>query len=576
MKAMRSIKIIFLSLILFFFLPACEKGKEPIQPTSEKESKPVSSEITLEEGCSACHGAEGVDSKPGIPYLAGQPAQYLEKAMYSYLILDRKREIMRQAIFDIDAEKRRELANYFANSKAQWGGGIESEVVDSRTPDPSAIRAGKAISRSCSSCHGTDGNSVKTGVPSLAGLQPEYFVPAIKDYLNGQRKGAAIMKNFKLSLSEKDLNNLAAYYSVQQRQRSPLGAKIQNVTPSDKLVPRCVGCHGENGNSTHPAMPGLAGQNATYLIKAMQTYRAGERRNKMMTDVARGISDEDIERAAAYFATRTPAKISTATPTKKKVSAKFDPMGDGATLAASCNGCHGNKGNNPTSGAPRLAGLSYLYLQNAIAAYRDGKRKHQMMEALTRFLDETDIEKISYYYASQTPVISNKKTKIGNATSGKELAAGCAGCHGEDGNSQDVKIPSLAGQNASYLVSAINSYREKGSRDQSDMKGIAQELDKSAIKNLSQYFSQLTPEKSSLRTLEGPDVLSQKCDRCHGENGSHPDPEIPRIGGQKQTYLVNALKAYRKGDRIHTLMQAMTQDMWTVEIEAIAAYYAAK
>ena len=575
---MRYIKIIFLTLILLFLLPACEKGKESSdQSASVVETIPASTEITLEAGCSACHGAEGVDTHPGIPYLAGQSAQYLEKAMYSYLILDRKSEIMRQAIFDVDAEKRHELATYFSNSKAKWKGGIESGVNRiGRTPDPSAIRAGKAISRSCSSCHGTDGNSVKTGVPSLAGLQPEYFVPAIKDYLNGRRKGAAIMKNFKLSLSEKDLNNLAAYYSVQQRQRSPLGSKVQNVAPSDKLAPRCVGCHGEDGNSTHPAMPSLAGQNATYLIKAMQTYRAGERRNKMMTDVAKGISDAEIESAAAYFATRTPAKISTATPTKKKVTTKFDPMGDGAALAASCNGCHGNKGNNPTYGTPHLAGLSYRYLQNAITAYRDGKRKHQMMQALTRFLDETDIEKISYYYASQTPVKNSKQERVGNAKSGEKLASGCAGCHGEDGNSQDIKIPSLAGQSATYLAAAIASYKEKGTRDQSDMKGVAQELDKTAIRNLSQYFSQLTPRGTAPRVLEGPEVLSKKCNRCHGDDGTKPDPEKPRIGGQKQSYLVSALKAYRKGDRIHSTMQAMTEDMWTVEIEAIAAYYAAK
>jgi cytochrome c553 len=108
------------------------------------------------------------------------------------------------------------------------------------------------------------------------------------------------------------------------------------------------------------------------------------------------------------------------------------------------------------------------------------------------------------------------------------------------------------------------------------MKGVVQELDKKAINNLSQYFSQLAPKGASQRVLEGPEILSKKCNRCHGDDGTNPDPEKPRIGGQKQSYLVNALKAYRKGDRIHSTMQAMTEDMWTVEIEAIAAYYAAQ
>jgi len=274
------------------------------------------------------------------------------------------------------------------------------------------------------------------GVPSLAGLQPVYFVPAVKAYLSGKRRGAAIMKNFKLSLSNNDINNLAAYYSVQQRQRSPLSAIVQTITPSDALTQRCLGCHGHDGNSTHPAMPSLAGQNATYLIKAMKKYRDGKRGNKMMTDVAKGLSDNDIESNAAYFATRTPVK------TKQTSSANtlpiFDPLGDGEKLAVSCNGCHGSNGNNPSKGTPRLAGLSTNYLIDTISSYRDKKRNHPMMQMLAGFLSETDIEKLSLYYANQTPVKNNKNSNIGDAKSGQELASSCSGCHGKDGNSQDA------------------------------------------------------------------------------------------------------------------------------------------
>lgn len=572
---MTYIKIIFLTLTLLFILSACEKGQEPAQQAAIQESELVSVEITLEAGCSICHGIGGASSRPGVPFLAGQSAAYLEQAMRSYLLLDRKNETMRQAVFDLDVDQRHALAEYFANSKARWKDGKQTEAAESRAPSQTAIRAGKAISKSCDSCHGKDGNSVKVGVPSLAGLQPEYFVPAIKDYLSGRRKGAAIMKNFKLSLSEKDLYNLAAYYSVQQREKSPLGAKLLKTVPSDALVPRCVGCHGANGDSTHPAMPSLSGQNATYLIKAMKTYRAGKRRNKMMVDIAKGLSDAEIESNATYFATRDPAKIKESI-SAKKAKAKFDPLGQGSILAASCNGCHGNEGNNPNPGTPRLAGLSHVYLQKAIAEYRDGKRKHNMMHVLTKFLSETDIEKISYYYSNQSPVISSKQVKVGNEKTGMDLASGCAGCHGDDGNSPDINIPSLAGQDAGYLVTAINSYKEKGTRDHGDMKGVAEELNKKAINDLAKYYSRLTPRGDPPRILEGPEELSKKCNRCHGDDGTKPDPEKPRIGGQRQTYLVNALKAYRNGDRTHTTMQAMTKDMWTIELEAIAAYYAAK
>ncbi|WP_455218155.1 c-type cytochrome [Kaarinaea lacus] len=571
---MSHIKIIFLAFIPLL-LTACDKGQETAQPTSQQQAEPASVEITLQAGCSICHGIDGASSRPGVPFIAGQAVGYLEQSMRSYLVLDRRHEVMRQAVFDIDADQRKSLATYFANSKASWKDGKETESDSAGRPTKAAIRAGEAISKSCESCHGKDGNSVKVGVPSLAGLQPEYFVPAIKDYLTGRRKGAAIMKNFKLSLSDKDLNNLAAYYSVQQRKKSPLGEKLLKTVPSSALVPRCVGCHGDNGDSTHPAMPSLSGQNANYLIKAMQTYRDGKRRNQMMVNIAKGLSDEEIEQNATYFATREPATIKVSI-SAKKARTKFDPLGNGAELAASCNGCHGEKGNNPAPGTPRLAGLSYAYLQNAIAAYRDGKRKHNMMQMLTKFLSETDIEKISYYYANQTPVISSRQGKVGNEKSGMALASGCAGCHGEDGNSQDIKVPSLAGQDAEYLVTAIGSYKDKGTRTNGDMNGVAQELDKNAINNLAQYYSRLAPKGVAPRLLEGPDELSKKCDRCHGDNGANPDPDKPRIAGQRQSYLSSALHAYKKGDRTHSTMQAMTRDMWTVEIEAIAAFYAAK
>ena len=582
MKHSSSIFLLILtSLALATALVACDSGKEtPAQLESEKSvAKPPATtatehEVTLVAACSGCHGADGVSSRPDTPFIAGQSAKYLEFAIRSYLLTDRNHEVMRQAILDIDVAERQELANYYSKLTTKWKGGSKSQKTHTREASPKSIRAGQALSKPCAGCHGTDGNSIKTGVPSLAGLQPVYFVPAVKAYLSGKRRGAAIMKNFKLSLSNTDINNLAAYYSAQNRLRSPLSASVQTITPSNALTQRCLGCHGDDGNSTHPAMPSLAGQNATYLIKAMKKYRAGNRGNKMMTDVAKGLSDNDIEGNAAYFATRTPVK------TRQTSSANalpiFDPVGDGKKLAASCNGCHGNKGNNPNKGTPRLAGLSTNYLNDAISSYRDKKRNHPMMQMLAGFLSETDIEKLSLYYANQKPEKNDKNSKIGDATSGQELASSCSGCHGKDGNSQDSKIPSLAGQDAAYLVSAINAYKEGGTRNHSDMKGVVKELDIKAKLNLAQFYSEQSPTGETPRILEGPEVLSKKCNRCHGSNGGKPDPEKPRIAGQRQSYLSSALNAYKKGDRIHSTMQAMSSDLWTIEIDAIAAYYAGK
>lgn len=66
----------------------------------------------------------------------------------------------------------------------------------------------------------------------------------------------------------------------------------------------CVGCHGLNGKSNNPLYPHLKGQQKMYLISALKAYRDGKRENPMMSSFASGLSDEDIEDLAAYYASQ--------------------------------------------------------------------------------------------------------------------------------------------------------------------------------------------------------------------------------------------------------------------------------
>jgi cytochrome c553 len=552
-------------LLIIAGLSACDLGTTPPPAQPQPTAAPVSHEITLVSGCNSCHGIDGVGNNPDVPFIAGQHAEYLESALRAYLIGDRKHDIMRAAVFDLEGSERRQLAEHFAQLDSSWKNKTPNKPTDDEADNARDIRAGRSLSKPCAGCHGTDGNSSKEGVPSLAGLQSEYFIPALKSYLQGKRRGAAIMKNFKLSLSQRDMRQLAAFFAVQKRQTSPLGNRYKASDASDALAGRCLGCHGDDGNSTHPAMPSLAGQNAAYLMKAMQTYRDKKRQNKMMVDVAQDLSDEAIRRNAIYFATRTPVNTSNA---KTTASRAFTPLTDGEKLAASCNGCHGDKGNSRIPGTPRLAGLAQAYLQTAIADYRNGKRQQAMMQTLSRYLSDTDIEKIALYYASQIPATNITKTDA----SAEKLAGACAGCHGENGNSENVNIPSLAGQDAAYIVAALNAY-QNDRRQHSDMKSAAQALNKQAKQVLGEYYSKLEAKPPAVRQMEAPEILAQKCDRCHGTNGKKPDADKPRIAGQRRDYLINAISAYKNKQRINSMMYKMTAELSRVEIEAIADYY---
>jgi cytochrome c553 len=69
--------------------------------------------------------------------------------------------------------------------------------------------------------------------------------------------------------------------------------------------------------------------------------------------------------------------------------------------------------------------------------------------------------------------------------------------------------------------------------------------------------------------------LTYTCHGCHGITGyknAYPNYHVPRIGGQSQQYLVNALTEYRKGTRKHPTMQAQAQSFSEQDVADIAAY----
>ena len=64
----------------------------------------------------------------------------------------------------------------------------------------------------------------------------------------------------------------------------------------------CAACHGPAGVSASPLWPNLAGQKDQYLVKQMKAFRDGQRQDPLMAPMAAGLSDEDIEDLAAYYA----------------------------------------------------------------------------------------------------------------------------------------------------------------------------------------------------------------------------------------------------------------------------------
>ena len=85
------------------------------------------------------------------------------------------------------------------------------------------------------------------------------------------------------------------------QQPAPTG----DASVAHKKIAMCEGCHGIPGYRTaYPEVypvPKLGGQQAAYLMRALQAYKSGERRHPSMRGIAADLSDQDMADLAAYY-----------------------------------------------------------------------------------------------------------------------------------------------------------------------------------------------------------------------------------------------------------------------------------
>jgi cytochrome c553 len=82
---------------------------------------------------------------------------------------------------------------------------------------------------------------------------------------------------------------------------APAWARGDAAAGAQKAQEVCATCHGVDGNSANPIYPRLAGQYPDYLVKALKDYKAGARKNPIMSGFVAGLSQRDMENLAAHF-----------------------------------------------------------------------------------------------------------------------------------------------------------------------------------------------------------------------------------------------------------------------------------
>jgi cytochrome c553 len=262
-------------------------------------------------------------------------------------------------------------------------------------------------------------------------------------------------------------------------------------------------------------------------------------------------------------------------------------VADGKRLAdASCVSCHGLSGVSTAPGVPHLAGQRAAYLYLELRAYQSGTRGENAMGNAVKFLSDDALVKVAAYYASLDPpqpaaalVGKAAPAKADPVQAGKAVAAGCGGCHGDAGVSKTPGMPSLVGLDPSYLVAAMNAYKN-GQRKNELMKSLVSPLSDADLANVALYYALQKPARA--QTPAAGDAAAGKaraeelCAGCHGEKGVSTIPANPSLAGQDAQYHAAALREYKDGSRPHETMKSLVASLDDAGIKNVTAYYAAQ
>ncbi|MBI5920636.1 MAG: cytochrome c4 [Betaproteobacteria bacterium] len=199
--------------------------------------------------------------------------------------------------------------------------GVASTVL---AADGTGLKAGdpakgqQIVAAVCSACHNTDGNSVISTNPKLAGQQPEYLLKQMKDFKGDGGKPARInpvMNAMIAAYNEEQMRDIAAYLSEQKPKGGKaknyetieFGRKIYRAGDQARGLPACAGCHGPAGAGIPGLFPRIAGQFPEYTEAQLKSFRAGDNSrtndpNMMMRMVTHGMSNVVIRAVSDYIA----------------------------------------------------------------------------------------------------------------------------------------------------------------------------------------------------------------------------------------------------------------------------------
>jgi cytochrome c553 len=183
--------------------------------------------------------------------------------------------------------------------------------------------------------------------------------------------------------------------------------------------------------------------------------------------------------------------------------------------------------------------------------------------------------RIVFLAAAVATLLSEQLAHAADTAAGKAKAEMCVACHGENGISQMENTPSLAGQPDQFIQWQLVFFRG-GARKSDVMAPMAEQLTNDDVRNLGAYFASLTPPKGAAD--DNPDLSKKgemaakgrRCASCHTDSYAGTKA-VARIAGQREDYLLKALRDYKSGARSGGGGAAMADVAYPLSEEEITA-----
>ncbi|NJO13438.1 MAG: cytochrome c4 [Gammaproteobacteria bacterium] len=174
---------------------------------------------------------------------------------------------------------------------------LASSATLAQTPAGSAEK-GKQLTYTCQGCHGVTGykNAYPSySVPKLGGQSVTYLQNALKAYASGERSHPT-MYSHASSLTEQERADIAAYFASKP---APTSTVVGTPPPATQI---CASCHGADGaKPVAPENPILAGQYRDYLLRALQDYKSGKRKNPIMSGIIMTVDAKEFPAIAQFY-----------------------------------------------------------------------------------------------------------------------------------------------------------------------------------------------------------------------------------------------------------------------------------